>query len=285
MSKSGNATRTAGELLKEQGFRFSKSMGQNFLVDPNIPEKIVRLSGIDSSSGVLEVGPGLGALTSAICRSAGRVTAVELDLRLLPMLRDSIADIDNVEIVQGNILKLDIAELVKAKMPDMKYHVCSNLPYNITTPALTAFISTNVFDTITVMIQREVAGRICASPGTPDYGAFTVFINYHAEPEILFDVPPECFMPRPKVYSSVVTMKMRLERPLIPEDEAVFFRVVRAAFGQRRKTLVNALYSAFGNKLQKADIEGIVRNCGFDTRIRGETLGIEEFMRLSGYFK
>jgi len=260
-------------------------MGQNFLIDPNIPEKIVRLSGIDSSSGVLEVGPGLGALTSAICRAAGRVTAVELDTRLLPMLRESLADLDNVDIVQGNILKLDIAKLVKEKMPDMKYHVCSNLPYNITTPALTAFISTNVFDTITVMVQREVAVRICASPGCSDYGAFTVFVNYHSEPEILFDVPPECFMPRPRVYSSVVTMKMRVERRLIPEVEAVFFRIVRAAFGQRRKTLVNALYSAFGNKLLKSDIEGIVSRCGFDTRIRGEMFGIEDFASLVKYFK
>jgi len=272
------------ELLKEHDIRVSKSMGQNFLIDLNIPEKIVRLSGINSSCGVLEVGPGLGALTLAISRVAGRVTAVEIDGRLLPILRKSLADSENVEILQGDILKLNIAELVNEKMPGMPYHVCANLPYSITTPTLTALINAQTFGTITVMVQREVARRICAAPGSPDYSAFSVFINYHAEPTILFDVPPECFMPRPEVYSSVVTMKMRSQRLLKPEDEAVFFRVVRAAFGQRRKTLVNSLHSVFGNKMKKAEIEEIVSDCGFDKRIRGETLDIDEFARLSAFF-
>ena len=284
MSEARFGAEAVRELLRSRGFKFSKSMGQNFLIDANITEKIVRLSGIDRSCGVLEVGPGLGNLTSVLVSSAGRVTAVELDGRLLPVLQDIFADHANVEIVQGDILKLDIKRLVNERMPGMKYHVCANLPYNITTPALTKFISSGVFETITVMVQREVARRICAKPGSPDYGAFTVFANYHTEPETLFDVPPECFMPRPSVYSSVVRMKIRVERKLSCEAEAVFFRVVRAAFGQRRKTLVNALHSAFGNTLQKADIDGIVRKCGFDARVRGETLSIEEFIRLSAHF-
>jgi len=263
------------------GFRFSKSMGQNFLIDANVTEKIVRLSGIDRSCGVLEVGAGLGALTSALSRCAGRVTAVEIDGRLLPALRDSLRGEQNVEIVQGDILKLDVAGLVAETMPGMKHHVCANLPYSITTPVLTMLIGSGIFEAITVMVQKEVARRICAGPGTPDYGAFSVFANYHAETAILFDVPPECFVPRPAVMSSVVSMKARKALGLDSAQEAFFFRVVRAAFEHRRKTLVNSLSMAFGGALQKADVERAVRDCGFDARVRGERLGIEEFSRLS----
>lgn len=273
------------EILKSNNIRYSKSMGQNFLIDAAIPEKLVRLSGVDRSCGVLEVGPGLGALTLELSRSVRHVVAVELDGRLLPVLRKTLADTSNVEVIHGDILKLDIAELVYAKLPDIMRHVCANLPYNITTPILTAFIQAKAFKTITVMVQREVARRICATPGSPDYGAFTVYINYHSEPETLFDIPPECFVPRPEVYSSVIKLKIRSELPLMPEDEAAFFRVVRAAFGQRRKTLVNALHSVYGNTMQKKDIEEIVGKCGLDSHIRGEVLGIEEFMRLSAFFK
>jgi len=271
--------------LRETGFSFSKAKGQNFLIDANVPEKLVRLSGIDCSCGVLEVGAGLGALTSALSRVAGRVIAVEIDDRLIPALRDLLADAENVDIVKGDILKLDVADLAPSKMPGMKYHVCANLPYSITTPTLTMLIDSGIFETITVMVQKEVAQRICAKPGSSDYGAFSVFVNYHAEPLMLFDVPPECFVPRPAVISSVVTLKMRKERLLSSANEAFFFRVVRAAFEHRRKTLVNALFMAFGNTIQKADIEMMVRDCGFDTRIRGEKLGINEFSRLSETLK
>jgi len=276
---------TVRELLKAHGVRPYKAMGQNFLVDTNIPEKIVRLSGIEKSCGVLEVGPGLGALTLEISRAAGLVTAVELDGRLLPLLRDRIAGCDNVDIVEGDILKLDVVRLLYGKMPDMKYHVCSNLPYCITTPVLTMLIGTGVFEAITVMVQKEVAKRICAAPGSPDYGAFTVFIDYHTAPKILFDVPPECFTPRPEVFSSVVKMEIKKDCRLDPSEEAQFFRVVRAAFGQRRKTLVNALYASFGNSMQKAEIEDAVRKCGFETKVRGEALSMDEFIRLSSYFR
>ena len=259
-------------------------MGQNFLTDANIPEKIVRLSGIDKTCGVLEIGPGLGALTLALSRMAGRVTAVELDARLLQLLGEKLSGSQNVEIVHGDILKLDIAGLVNEKMPGLRRLVCANLPYNITTPALTALIDSGAFESITVMVQREFAQRICAAPGGKDYGSFTVYANYYTEPARLFDVPPECFFPRPGVYSSVVMLKMRSERFLDTAEEAVFFRLVRAAFGQRRKTLVNALHAALGNTMEKDAIAAIVRDCGFDVRIRGETLGIEEFMRLSSGF-
>ena len=273
------------ELLDKHGFQFSKSMGQNFLIDANIPEKIVRLAGINESSGVLEVGPGIGALTTELCRAAGFVTAVELDARLLPILGDTLAGFQNVETVRGDILKIDIAALVMEKMPGLTRRVCANLPYNISAPALTAFIDSGMFETITVMIQREAARRICAKPGTPEYGAFTVYANYHTEPKILFDVPPECFMPRPRVYSSVIMMTTRTERRLPPEDEKMFFRVVRAAFGQRRKTLLNALHAAFGNTLKKDEIAAVIEQSGFDPRARGETLGIEDFVRLSAGLK
>ena len=272
------------ELLEGHGFKFSKSMGQNFLIDSNIPEKIVRLAEITASDGALEVGPGIGALTGRLAQAAGRVVAVELDRRLIPILCHAFAERANVEIVQGDILKLDIAKLVTEKMPGLNHHVCANLPYNITTPALTAFIEANVFRKITVMVQREVARRICAKPGTIEYGAFTVYANYHTEPKILFDVPPECFMPRPKVVSSVLSMKTRAERMLEPKDETMFFRVVRAAFRQRRKTLVNALHAEFGSALAKDEITAFVQKCGFDECVRGETLGIEEFIQLSRCF-
>ena len=279
-----NKSNSMRVLLDSHGFKFSKSMGQNFLVDANIPEKIVRLSGIDRECGVLEIGPGIGALTALLSDAAGKVTAVELDTKLLPILSETLSDRTNVEIVNGDILKLNIPALVLEKMPGLKHCVCANLPYNITSPALTVLIEAGVFQSITVMVQREVALRMCAKPGTADYGAFSVFINYHTHPEILFDVPPECFMPRPKVFSSVITMKIRKERLLQPEDEAKFFRVVRAAFGQRRKTLANALHAVFGQNMSKDEITEIITRCGFDYRVRGETLSIEDFMKISELF-
>jgi len=272
------------EVLTFHGFKLSKSMGQNFLVDANIPAKIVQRSGINKSCGVLEVGPGLGALTQELSSAAGRVTAVELDKRLVPILNNLFSDYGNVSIVQGDILKLDIKSLVADTLPDLNHHVCANLPYNITTPAISAFIESDVFKTITVMIQKEVALRICAKPGTPDYGAFTVFANYHTKPEILFDVPPECFTPRPKVTSSVIKMSIHEERLLNTEDKKTLFKVVKAAFGQRRKTLVNALFAVFGDTHNKEQITKAITSCGFDAQIRGEVLSVDDFIKLSAYF-
>ena len=271
------------ELLDKHGFKFSKAMGQNFLVDANIPEKIVTQSGIDKSCGVLEVGPGLGALTSSLSNVAGFVTSVELDKRLVPILIDNFSGYPNVKIVRADILKLDIKKLVDENMNGLEHHVCANLPYNITTPVITAFIESGVFKSITVMVQKEVAERICAKPGSSEYGAFTVYINYHAVPKILFNVSPECFNPRPKVTSSVVKMEIKTGRISDKEDEIIFFRVVRAAFGQRRKTLVNALYSVFNKSHSKDEIAEIVENCGFDNRIRGEMLSIDDFINISSF--
>jgi len=282
--KKENDIGSVRELLSMHGIKLSKSMGQNFLVDANIPEKIVRQSGIDKSCGVLEVGPGLGALTSILSREAGFVASVELDKRLVPVLNDIFSEHSNVKVVQGDILKLDIKKLVDENRSGLSQHVCANLPYNITTPAITAFIDAGAFESITVMVQKEVAGRICVKPGSSEYGAFTVYINYHSSPEILFDVPPECFIPRPKVTSSVVRMIVKPGQIQDAEDEKTFFRVVRAAFGQRRKTLVNALYAVFDKTHSKEEITNIVANCGFDIRIRGEMLSIDDFIKIASHF-
>ncbi|MBO4831176.1 MAG: 16S rRNA (adenine(1518)-N(6)/adenine(1519)-N(6))-dimethyltransferase RsmA [Oscillospiraceae bacterium] len=266
-------------LLARHGFRFSKSMGQNFLIDPAVPERIADSCGADGNTGVLEVGPGIGALTARLAERAAKVVSVELDGRLMPLLDETLSDYDNIEIVRGDILAADIPAIVNEKFGGLRPVACANLPYNITTPAITALIETGVFTDITVMIQREVARRLCAGAGTPDYGAFTLYVNYFTEPELLFDVFPESFMPQPKVVSSVVRMKKR-ERPPVDADEKRFFRVVRAAFAQRRKTLVNSLSSALG--IAKDRVTSAVETCGLDPLVRGEALDMDAFARLAG---
>ena len=268
------------KLLSSHGFRFSKSMGQNFLTAAWVPEDIADAAQLDENTGVLEVGPGIGCLTEQLSMRAGKVVAVELDNALRPVLKETLDGKDNVEIVFGDILKQNIKELVNEKMSGMRHVVCANLPYNVTSPLITAFLEAECFDTATVMIQREVARRICARPGTADYGAFTVLVNWYAEPEMLFDVPPSCFIPQPKVTSSVIRLKMRSAPPVSVKDRTLFFRVVRAAFGMRRKTLTNALGASI-NELGKSEIEKLLYDCGFDPKIRGEALSIGDFAKIS----
>ena len=268
------------KLLSNHGFRFSKSMGQNFLTAAWVPEDIADAAQLDENTGVLEVGPGIGCLTEQLSMRAGKVVAVELDNALRPVLKETLDGKDNVEIVFGDILKQNIKELVNEKMSGMRHVVCANLPYNVTSPLITAFLEAECFDTATVMIQREVARRICARPGTADYGAFTVLVNWYAEPEMLFDVPPSCFIPQPKVTSSVIRLKMRSVPPVSVKDRTLFFRVVRAAFGMRRKTLTNALGASI-NELGKPEIEKLLYDCGFDPKIRGEALSIGDFAKIS----
>ena len=267
-------------LLVSHGFRFSKSMGQNFLTAAWVPEDIAEAAQLDENTGVLEVGPGIGCLTEQLALRAGKVVAVELDNALRPVLKQTLAGKNNVEIIFGDVLKQDIKGLVTEKMQGLRPVVCANLPYNVTSPLITAFLEAECFDSVTVMIQREVAKRICAKPATADYGAFTVLVNWYAEPEMLFDVPPSCFIPQPKVTSSVIRLKTRSEPPVEVKDKALFFRVVRAAFGMRRKTLTNALSANF-NELNKADIENLLTACGFDPKIRGEVLSIGDFAAIS----
>ena len=267
-------------LLARHGFRFSKSMGQNFLIEGWVPRDIAEASGAAPGCGVLEVGPGIGPLTQELSRRAGRVVSVELDRSLLPILSETMAGRENVEIVPGDILKTDLAALTAEKFPGLTPLACANLPYNITSPAITALIQAGVFAAITVMIQREVALRICARPGTPDYGAFSVFCQYHAHTELLFDVPPDCFLPAPKVTSSVLRMVPKAP-PAEVDDEAHFFRVVRAAFAQRRKTLANSLSASLGGSCGKQAVARAIEACGLPAAVRGERLSISEFAALS----
>ena len=267
-------------LLARHGFHFSKSMGQNFLIQSWVPRDIAAASGAGPGVGVLEIGPGIGPLTDRLAGLADRVAAVELDRSLLPVLAETMAGHDNVEIVPGDILKLDVPALVGEKLAGLTPIVCANLPYNITTPVLTALLEARYFASITVMIQREVARRICAAPGTPDYGAFSIYCQVHAGTELLFDVPPDCFLPAPKVTSSVLRLTPR-PLPAEIEDAAFFFRVVRAAFAQRRKTLLNALGAAFGGQVSKEELAGLLAGCGLPPDVRGERLGIPEFAALA----
>ena len=267
-------------LLARHGFRFSKSMGQNFLIESWVPQDIAESSGAKEGYGVLEIGPGIGPLTKELAMRADRVVSVELDQSLLPILKETMEPYPNSEIVSGDILKVDIPALVQEKFQGLTPIVCANLPYNITSPVLTALIETGCFHAITVMIQREVAQRICANPGTSEYGAFSVYCQYHTAPEILFDVPPECFLPAPKVTSSVLRMVPK-EKPVEVDDEAHFFRVVRAAFAQRRKTLLNSLMTSFGGEFTKEELANAIADCDFQPNIRGERLSIQDFAMLS----
>ena len=267
-------------LLQRHGFRFSKSLGQNFLTAAWVPERIAEEAGLDEQTGVLEVGPGVGCLTEQLSLRAGKVLSVELDKALKPVLAETLAGRDNVEILFGDVLKQDLPALVAEKLPGLRPVICANLPYNVTTPLLTAFLEAGCFETVTVMIQREVAKRICAPAGTADYGAFGLFVQWHCETELLFDVPPSCFVPQPKVTSSVIRLTRRGGKPFAVEDEQLLFRVIRAAFNQRRKTLSNALTAGLG-ELSKEQAEAVLQNCGFDPRIRGEAVELEGFVKIS----
>jgi len=272
-------------LLEEHGFHFSKSMGQNFLIAPWVPQRIAEEAQLDEHSGVLEIGPGVGCLTKQLSLRAAKVAAVELDRRLPPVLAKTLADCDNVEIVSGDILKTEVLPFVQEHFPGLTPRVCANLPYNITTDILTHLIDAHCFSSIPVMVQREFARRMCSTAGSGDYGAFSVYANYHMEPRLLFDVPPSCFCPQPKVTSSVVSLTARPRDYWKVEDEKMFFRVVRGAFLQRRKTLVNSLASAFAGQLNKEQISNALRVCHLDNTVRGETLDIPGFATLAEALK
>ena len=267
-------------LLAQHGFHFSKAKGQNFLIARWVPESIAQDSGVDQNTGVLEIGPGIGPLTQQLCLRAKKVCAVELDQRLEPILKLTVGEFDNLDILWGDVLKQDIPALVAEKFPGLRPAACANLPYYITSPILTALLVAECFDTVTVMVQKEVAQRIAAKPGTADYSAFTVFCQYYAQPQLLFDVPAHCFLPQPKVTSAVVTLKVRRHRPWQIDDEAIFFRLVRASFAMRRKKLSNGIASGFP-ELGKAGAEQVILEAGFDANVRGETLGIPEFAAIA----
>ena len=267
-------------LLSQHGFHFSKAKGQNFLISRWVPEQIAEYSGVDQNTGVLEIGPGIGPLTQQLALRAGKVCAVELDRRLEPILKQTVGEFENLQIIWDDVLKQDIPNLVKEKFPGLRPAACANLPYYITSPILSALLEAECFDTVTVMVQKEVAQRIAAKPGSADYSAFTVFCQYYAQPELLFDVPAHCFLPKPKVTSAVVSLHVRKEKPWEIADRDIFFRTVRASFAMRRKKLANGLASGFP-ELGKEGAAEVIRLAGFDANVRGETLGIPEFAAIA----
>ena len=267
-------------LLAEHGFHFSKAKGQNFLIARWVPESIAREAGVDETAGVLEIGPGIGPLTQQLCLRAKKVCAVELDKRLEPLLEKTVGSFDNLEIIWDDVLKQDVPALVREKFQGLRPMACANLPYYITSPILSALLEADCFDSVTVMVQKEVAQRIAAAPGSEDYSAFTVFCQYWAEPELLFDVPAHCFLPQPKVTSAVISLRVRKERPWDIKDKDLFFRVVKASFAMRRKKLSNGLASGFP-ELGKAGAAQVIAMAGFPENVRGETLSIADFAKIA----
>lgn len=245
-----------------------------------VPERIAEDSGVDSSVGVLEIGPGIGPLTQQLCLRAGKVCAVELDERLKPILDMTVGEFSNLEIIWSDVLKQDVPKLVQEKFAGLRPMVCANLPYYITSPILSALLEAECFEAVTVMVQKEVAQRIAAKPGTADYSAFSVFCQFYAEPELLFDVPAHCFMPQPKVTSAVITLRVRKQLPWDVADKEIFFRTVRASFAMRRKKLQNGLAAGFP-ELGKQGAGEVIAACGLPENVRGETLDIPQFVAIA----
>ena len=266
-------------LLERHGFRFSKAMGQNFLIEGWVPRNIADACGADERTGVLEIGPGIGPLTSQLAQRAGKVVSVELDQRLYPVLRETMAGADNFTLIEGDAMKLDFPQVAAEYFPGLRPILCANLPYNITTPILTKCVESRCFDSLTVLIQKEVAQRICAVAGTAEYGAFTVLMQYYTAPELLFTVPPTCFLPAPKVTSAVIRCPVRKAPPVDVVSESALWRTVKAGFALRRKTLVNSLQT--GYRLPKEQLAEIVTSCGLSPTVRGERLTLADYARLT----
>ena len=271
------------ELLEKYGFSFKKSLGQNFLIDPNILQRIVSVAQLSRDKAVVEIGPGIGALTEVLCRAAGKVLAIEIDQRLLPILQESLAPYDNVQIVHGDVLKLDLHRLLAEHLSAYEQvSVVANLPYYVTSPILMKLLEERLpLERIVVMIQKEVAARVAAEPGSKDYGSLSVAVQFYAEAEVAMTVPAGVFIPRPNVDSAVLNLRLR-ERPAVAvEDEQLFFRVVRACFAQRRKTLYNNLLHNLFGKENKEQVISLLQAVGLDPMRRGETLSLAEFARLA----
>ena len=285
MAYLGNPQNTIA-VLQKYNFNFQKKFGQNFLIDTHVLDKIIEKANITKEDFVLEIGPGIGTMTQYLCEEAGKVAAVEIDSNLIPILKDTLSEYSNIENIHGDILKVDIGALAREKNQGKPIKVVANLPYYITTPIIMGLFESHVpIDSITVMVQKEVAERMQASPGTKDYGALTLAVGYYAKPEIVANVPPNCFMPRPKVGSAVIRLK-RHEHPIVQvEDEKLMFDLIRASFNQRRKTLVNGLNNAPGIFLGKEKIQECLKELSVSETIRGEALTLEQFARLSNIMK
>lgn len=273
-------------VLQKYNFHFQKKFGQNFLIDTHVLERIISEAGVTKDDFVVEIGPGIGTMTQYLCEAAGAVAAVEIDKNLIPILHDTLSEYDNVEIINNDILKVDIAALAKEKNGGKPIKVVANLPYYITTPIIMGLFESHVpIESITVMVQKEVADRMQCGPGSKDYGALSLAVQYYAKPEIVANVPPNCFMPRPNVGSAVIRLT-RHETPLVEvADEKLMFRLIRASFNQRRKTLVNGLKNASDLSYTKEQIEQAIEAIGQPLTIRGEALTLEQFAQLANRFK
>lgn len=267
---------TIKDILSRHGFTFSKSLGQNFLINPSVCPRMAEFSGADSGVGVIEIGPGIGVLTNELCQLADKVVAVELDKRLLPVLEETLGEYDNLKVVNADVLELDLHKLIEEEFGGMEVVVCANLPYYITSPVIMKLLEDKLpIKAITVMVQKEAAQRICAEVGSRQSGAVTVSVNFYAKPELLFGVSAGSFMPAPKVDSAVIRLDVLSNPPVEVENEEKFFAVVKAAFSQRRKILANSLSS--GLSLSKAEVFEILQECGIPENIRAEKLSLQNF--------
>lgn len=279
-----NPTNTLAVINKHE-FAFQKKYGQNFLVDGGIVEKIVREAGVTKEDFVLEIGPGIGTMTQLLCEQAREVAAVEIDSKLIPILNETLSEYDNVTVINEDILKVDIAALANEKNEGRPIKVVANLPYYITTPIIMGLFESRVpIDSITVMVQKEVADRMQVGPGTKDYGALSLAVQFYAKPQIVINVPPECFIPRPNVGSAVIRLTRYKENPVQVKDEKLMFKLIRASFNQRRKTLANALNNSPEINFSKEQIAQAVEKLEKGKTVRGETLSLAEFAQLSDIF-
>ncbi|MCR5150444.1 MAG: 16S rRNA (adenine(1518)-N(6)/adenine(1519)-N(6))-dimethyltransferase RsmA [Clostridiales bacterium] len=267
-------------IMSRHGFSFSKSLGQNFIVDPEVCPEMVRLSGIDKDCGVIEIGAGIGVLTAEIAKNAGKVVSFEVDKRLIPVLNETLADFHNIEIINKDIMTVNLSDVIESKFKGTPVYVCANLPYYITSPVIMTLLKNNLrIKSITVMLQQEAAQRLCAPVGSRFAGAVTVAVDYYANARKLFDVSKECFLPVPKVDSSVIRLDLRSEKPYPVSDEERFFKLVSAAFAQRRKTAVNSVSSGLG--VPKTVVEGALRKLSLPENIRAENLTANQLALLS----
>ena len=273
------------EVIQKYQFAFQKRFGQNFLIDAHVLEKIVSAAGITKDDCVLEIGPGIGTMTQYLAESAGQVIAVEIDTNLLPILADTLKDYSNVKVINQDILKVDINELVKEYNNGRPIKVVANLPYYITTPIIMGLFESNVpIDNITVMVQKEVADRMQVGPGSKDYGAMSLAVQYYASPYIVANVPPNCFIPRPNVGSAVIRLTRYQEPPVQVKDPKLMFKLIRASFNQRRKTLQNGLNNSPEISFSKEEITKAIESLGVSPSVRGEALSLEQFAQLANYF-
>ena len=281
MAVLGNPKNTI-EILQKYNFNFQKKFGQNFLINTGVLEDIIDAAEVSDKDTVLEIGPGIGTMTQYLCENARQVIAVEIDTNLIPILKDTLSVYDNVRIINDDILKVDINELAREYNNGRPIKVVANLPYYITTPIIMGLFESHVpIESITVMVQKEVADRMQAGPGTKDYGALSLAVQYYSKPQIVVNVPPSCFMPQPKVGSTVISLR-RHQQPVVQvEDEKLMFKVIRASFNQRRKTLANGLNNYGGIDLTKEQIQQSIEELGVPVNIRGEALSLEQFARLS----